>query len=208
MKRIYFTPAFLLTVFLFASCTTVYKYNQDFSEPDKLEKGEGIVVFRIFNETAGKSIPLADSDGNVLIDDVLNLKSDIELVKPMQQSCLVRNDESPVQYVCIALDSGFWGVNKIGKNSEYDYPSYSFTVEEGVVNYVGDFYISLVEGDVPLFALPKDWYTLSVADNHDAAYAEFLSRYPALSSYEMRNSASNTEELFPKFCNINTEKNK
>ena len=198
MKRIYFTPAFLLTVFLFASCTTVYKYNQDFSEPDKLEKGEGIVVFCIRNSLAGAQCqyPINNHSSEIGVEYIL---PKIQIAPSVGiKTFSITNDTAPYQLVCIKLPKGTWHLSEIGENSQFTYSEhYSFSVVPGVVNYVGDWELS-VYPFVGLGGL-TDVYTVSVSDRKDETLQLLYSSHPELSNREVVNATVVTEQLYPRF---------
>ncbi len=198
MKRIYFTPAFLLTVFLFASCTTVYKYNQDFSEPDKLEKGEGIVAFCIRNSLAGAQCqyPINNHSPKIGVEYIL---PKIQIAPSVGiKTFSITNDTAPYQLVCIKLPKGTWHLSEIGENSQFTYSEhYSFSVVPGVVNYVGDWELS-VYPFVGLGGL-TDVYTVSVSDRKDETLQLLYSSHPELSNMEVVNATVVTEQLYPRF---------
>ena len=192
---------FLVVVFvLFTSCTSMGLLEDDLSF-ETLGEDEGFVVMRIHNETAGKTLGFYSASGKEINIPELKLNSDIEIRRgPISfTSLVIKNDKNP-QLVITKAKKGIYGIVKVGKNSDY-MSSYLFTVEPGAVNYIGDIYLKLIEGGVPLFSKPKDYYTIAVEDNFDTIANE-ISYIRAFELLPLVNISTPQEPRRPEFCPI------
>jgi hypothetical protein len=190
----------LVAFILFSSCASMGLLQEDLSL-ENLREDEGYVVMRIHNETAGKSLGFYSANGKELEIPELKLNSDIEIRRgPISfKSLVIKNDKNP-QLVITKAKKGIYGIVKVGKYSDY-MSAYLFTVEPGSVNYIGDIYLSLIEGGVPLFSKPKDYYSIAVVDNFESVQND-ISSIKAFESLPLVNISTSQEPRRPEFCPI------
>ncbi len=115
----------------------------------------------------------------------------------------IPNTKAPEEFVLLKAKKGSYGIVKAGKNSEYFDP-YIFKIDSGVINYVGDIKLEIVQGRVQIWKEIKDYYDLSVLDDFDEISSSqevsiFLSQ---VSDYELVNKSKNTKKIKPEFCDV------
>lgn len=203
MKKILFS--FFILFFLASCTTTVNLLNEE--DETVLDPNEGFVILRILNPTAGKTTDsFYRGDGKKLeYIKPLHLNSDL-IVKKAPGSfteLIVQNTAADVQLCIFRLKQGSYGIIRVGKNSEYLDP-YIFTVEAGVINYVGDIKLDVVSGKILIWREVKDYYDLSVEDNFSNIQdlqneSELLNSFW---SYALVNHANPTNKMLPINCHI------
>lgn len=195
--------------FLFSSCTltNVRQDNQILSE------NEGWIVFRVINPTAGKELPFTRENERLSIPP-LELNSDITFAKVFGGfgfgTFTIQNTEAPIQLVAVKKKEGKYILFKVGKNSRYVNSKQikPFVVEKGKVNYLGDIYIDLVQGSLPLGVKAKDWYHLRIEDHFDELM-DFFQRHGYFSEdgkfdtlAEKNICSETTNQLLPDYCPV------
>ena len=183
---------FIITVtcltMLFASCTTMNVNNVNKGET--LKGGWGYVIARVINPTAGKTVPFFKLDGEVY--KYYELNSDIKFenryygFSPFE----LKNNEAPVQLYFLKARKGTYYIYEVGKNSMYK-PVYSFYIEEGKINYIGDFYLDVIRGTISNLTIGRDWYDLTVKDKFsdlsDFDLSEYKQYETVNASFEYKN---------------------
>lgn len=164
MKKLIQIILTCLTVF-FVSCSSMpMKSVENVEKGVALEKNWGYVIARVINPTAGKTVPFFKLDGEVY--KYYELNSDIKFenryygFSPFE----LKNNEAPVQLYFLKARKGTYYIYEVGKNSMYK-PVYSFYIEEGKINYIGDFYLDVIRGRISNLTIGRDWYDLTVKDN-------------------------------------------
>ncbi len=84
---------------------------------------------------------------------------------PISKTYKVSNSQND-QLVLIELPKGKYGLTEIGKYSKFIEP-YNFEIEDGSVNYIGDFCISLINYTVPFLVKPRDYYKIKIFSDID-----------------------------------------